>query len=291
MIKHSIFNTIRKSGLVPALSLVLLLGVSAFCKADFQSRTIADQLEANKQESAIRMVFFGTSSFLIDDGITQVLVDGFFTRRKHRFFGKVSPSEIQIMEAISNFRICKAPHLQETDGTSSSCENGNGKGLEYIIPTHGHYDHALDAPYLAAWSGSKLIGDQTVQAILEASKEYSELTLPQAQWDRVNPEKPFKNKRQKLKVLNAGAFTITLIRTKHNRNLSSGVLSGSYTKPFSFPARLWDMQQGSAYSVLIEHSDRRVLIVPSAGAIGNTLRDLEVSAEVVFLASVASDLS
>ena len=39
---------------------------------------------------------------------------------------------------------------------------------DYILVTHGHLDHALDAPYIAIKTGATIIGNETVANLARA---------------------------------------------------------------------------------------------------------------------------
>src|SRR5262245_4815717 len=85
---------------------------------------------APAQPNALRVMFLGVSTLLFDDGETQVMTDGFFSR----------PDILTV-----GFREIE-PNLGRI---SSALQRAGVSRLAAVIPLHTHYDHALDAPEVA----------------------------------------------------------------------------------------------------------------------------------------------
>ena len=99
----------------------------------------------NTNSPALRVVFLGVSTLLLDDGETAILTDGFFTRpRKLQLLGKIEPDR----ELIGR--------LLERAGISR---------LAAVIAVHSHYDHAMDSPEVAQRTGALLIGSSSTANI------------------------------------------------------------------------------------------------------------------------------
>lgn len=267
--------------------LLLLVGILSGCSAksdSFQEFVSANTLPAISANFGFEVVHFGTSSFLVDDGNSQILVDGFVTRKRHRYLGKIAPSAEAVERRIADHEICYSPKSQYEHNNHQSCRSPLGRGLELIIPTHAHYDHALDAPYFAAITGAALLTDSSIDALVDASSQYDGFQLGPAKWDIVKSrsEDIFQNVEQKIRVIYRGAFKITLIEIPHSRNISTPFVSGIIDE-INFPANLWKFKEGTSISVLIEHGNRSLLIIPSSGAIGDTFRENNIKANVVML--------
>ncbi len=91
------------------------------------------------ENGRLKVTFFGTSTLLFDDGVSQIMVDGFFSRPKTGkvAFGKIRSNEKVIRAMIAKYQLHR---------------------LKAIFVCHSHYDHALDAPLLSQLTGAKLYG-------------------------------------------------------------------------------------------------------------------------------------
>ena len=80
---------------------------------------------APAQPNALRVMYLGVSTLLFDDGETQFMTDGFFSRPDFFtvLFGEVEPNRERISGALQRAGVTR---------------------LAAIIPLHTHYDHALD---------------------------------------------------------------------------------------------------------------------------------------------------
>lgn len=250
----------------------------------FINRVLQNELPEVAKNAPFTIKFLGTTSFLLDDGHTQILLDGFLTRARHRYIHPFGPIEDHIQAAISEAGICKHPSKQWEKDNPTTCKTHKGRGLQIIIPAHGHYDHALDAPYLAAWSGATLIADESVHKILDASEAYEKLLSPSLDWNlaRKKTQYPFKDKQKTISKWRKGKFHITLIRSKHGLNPTTSLVSG-ITKTFSFPTHATTLKEGTVLTVLIQYGTRKLLFVASPGAYGSLLEDIHLDADTVFL--------
>lgn len=262
------------------LALVLIVNIAPGATAgNFENVISKNQIDVSLKNAEFRVTFLGSSSFLIDDGQTQILIDGFITRQRHRYFKKIKPSEEQILAKIEKIGICKSFHRRGERNNPKKCRSSAHGDLKLILPVHGHYDHALDAPYIAAWTGAPLFIDKAIAKIQHASEKYRGFQSEDLKW-KSNPP-PYAPTDIK-SVITKGEFTITLIKTPHDRNVTSLLVSGK-SKPFEFPARLWKMKEGTSFSVLIKRGSRSLLIVPTAGKIGSIFKDQKIEADVVML--------
>lgn len=199
----------------------------------------------------VRVTFLGVSSLLIDDGGSQILVDGFFTRpgRLATLFGKVGPDEAVIAAVL---------------------RRAHAGRIKAVIVAHGHHDHALDAATVAAGCGARLIGSETVGLLAEAANWPFELA---------RPNKAFRVDRFRITPLVSPHATCRLPTPCF---LYAGTLKG----PLSPPAHSWRYKSGVNYSYLVEHEGGlRLLVHPSAAAPDGGLKGAD--ADVVFLGAGA----
>lgn len=130
--------------------------------------------------------------------------------------------------------------------------------LAAVFVAHTHFDHALDVATLAQDPSVAVYGSSDVRAILPSGRGFTELV--------------------ERRPVTFGAFKVTAFRTEHSpRDLASGRMS----EPLATPARARAYKTGLNHAFLVQHQECRILIVPSAGPIGQTFKDAR--ADVVFL--------
>lgn len=201
------------------------------------------QPTAPEHPGDLRAVFLGVSTVLFRAGDSAVLTDGFFSRPGllRTVAGRVAPDHGLIIDALRRVGV---------------------RTLDAVIPVHSHYDHALDAPAVAALTGATVVGSpSTVNVALGYG-----LPASQIRTGSVGD------------VLNFGRFTVTLLPAEHSPN---PVARGSITRPVVPPARATAYRMGECFSVLVECDGRSLLVNGSAGFVRGGLNDHR--ADVVYL--------
>lgn len=197
----------------------------------------------------VTVTWLGITSLLFDDGETQVLVDGTFSRvplidilTQQRLYSDVAT----INYALAEYRLDR---------------------LAAIIPVHSHFDHAMDVGHVANRTSAVVLGSESTANIARGAN------VPVNQYQILAD----RESRQ------FGSFTITLIETGHAPvgPGNKAVLSGDIEEPLRQPARIASWRSGVAWSVLIEHVSGSALVQGSAGFVEDVLP--EDSADVVFL--------
>jgi len=185
------------------------------------------------ESRGVSVTFLGVSSVLISDGETSVMTDGFLTRPG-------SALRVYAGTPLSPDRAIAKRVLSRIDVDR----------LAAIFVVHSHYDHAMDAPMVAELTGAKLVGSQSTANIGRG------WGLPEERIVVVEPDKP----------MTFGAFTVTMIRSKHfPLPFGRSLLGRDITAPLTPPASAFDYLEGGSYSVLIEHPLGSTLIQGSAG--------------------------
>lgn len=202
---------------------------------------------APANSTGVTVQWFGISTLLIDDGETQILTDGFFSR----------PSLFDIL--------LKRPIEPELGMITKIISAHQIDRLAVVIPVHSHYDHAMDSGEVAKLTGATLLGSQsTAYAGLSSNLPDDRITVAKT-------NHPY----------TYGQFTITLFESKHAPLPSNAGIDGKIESIFHTPAPYTSWQLGQAYSILVEHPKGSFLVQGSAGFIPGTFKDVEVDA--VFL--------
>jgi L-ascorbate metabolism protein UlaG (beta-lactamase superfamily) len=195
------------------------------------------QLSAAEQssEDSISVRFSGTSTLLFDDGETQWMVDGWFSRPTpmQLLLGGVTPNMTAIDYGLQANKVTK---------------------LAAIFPMHSHYDHAMDSPEVAKRTGALLLGSESTANIGRG------WGLSEAQIKVVENRQSF----------NLGKFIITPIESKHfefpNPKLRERALGNpAITEPLIPPVKAFDYRLGKAYVLHVAHPKGNWIIVGSAG--------------------------
>jgi len=233
--------------------------------------------------------FYGSSSFLFDDGKSQILIDGFFSRQRYSYlWGTFSPDLQQISDMVRHTGICVGGAARQP--ASKACRDG--KRLRVIVPVHGHYDHALDAGVLALWSGADIVADPSIEAVLAASRHLSPEPFGLQHWNTPKRQIPFASPASHRHTLaDTGEFEVTLLRGDHLRVFGLLLAKGVTDPELRFPASVRDFKVGTSFNVLIEHRGKRLLIVPSAGDLGNLLTDPPKRINTLFLGIGGLDIN
>jgi L-ascorbate metabolism protein UlaG (beta-lactamase superfamily) len=176
---------------------------------------------------AVTARFLGVTTLAISDGTTTLVTDGFFTRPGllRVLAGTIAPDERTIEWALGRAQLDRAAA---------------------VFPVHSHYDHAMDAPLVAARLGAVLVGSESTANIARG------LGFPADRIRVVTPGEPMR----------FGAFEVTLLESRH---FPHGMAMGTIPAPLVPPARATAYREGGSYSVLVAHPLGTLLVQGSAG--------------------------
>lgn len=198
---------------------------------------------------AVTVIWFGVSTLLFDDGETQLLIDGFFSRPSLAdiVFGiPVESDAPQINRVIDEYRMQR---------------------LAAIIPVHSHFDHAMDIGAIANRSNASVLGSETTAQIARgAGVPDDQIIVAEA-----NTEYAF------------GRFRVTLIGSLHAPVGWGGSVpfAGTLDAPLHTPAPVSSWVEGNSYSIIVAHDQGTTLIQGSAGFLEGVLD--QIRADVVLL--------
>ncbi|MEX1364611.1 MAG: MBL fold metallo-hydrolase [Nannocystaceae bacterium] len=193
----------------------------------------------------VYVTWLGTAGVVIDDGQTRIAIDPFMSRDSlgHVLVGRPVESRAELVDRW----------LARTGGAR----------LDAVVVTHSHYDHALDAPTVAARSGAVLVGSDATLQQARASRLDSRTLVP----------------AQVGVPLHFGELTVTLRRSAHG---DPEFFSGPTPEGFEVPTSARNYRTGPVYSVLVEHPYGTLLHHGSAARRPETY-DASTRADVVLL--------
>ena len=234
---------------IVAVLLLLVVGAAAYVfyglsnRPDISAFNSLKTLTKASNGPELRATILGVSTLLLDDGTTAILTDGFFTRPNSRqlLLEKIAPDTALIEKTLQRAGITR---------------------LAAVIVNHSHYDHAMDAPEVAARTGAMLIGSESTANVGRG-------------WGL--PERQIAVHRAG-DVVTFGRFRITLLPGRH---VPSPFTGGEIAEPLKPPVRANAYLEGGSFMVLAEHGDKRILINASAGFVPDAMQGRK--ADVVFL--------
>ena len=186
--------------------------------------------------------FFGVSTLLFDDGKTQILIDGFFTRPSlsQTLFKPVYSDPKLIAQIIQDYDL---------------------KRLNAVFTSHSHYDHALDIAELGIQRPVKIIGSESSLNIARGGK------VAEAQLQLIQP----------MQSMQFGEFNVTAIPSQHTPPTAvNNDLGEIITHPLQQPARFSEFKEGHSFDYLIEHAEQKILVKASTGIVPNQLKGIKV---------------
>lgn len=204
--------------------------------------------DAEPKNGAVKVTYLGTATLLFDDGETQLMIDGFFSR----------PTLL---------KVARGRLETDTKVVDAALKKAGVERLKAVFVAHSHYDHALDAPYVAMKTKAKLHGSASTLNIGRGAG------LANEQMVLFEPGKE----------IAIGKFTVTVLKGKHSPPLKglNDDLDQTIDKPLKQPASSRDYKEGGSFDFLIRHGDGSALVQASAQYIEGALD--RVRADVYFL--------
>jgi L-ascorbate metabolism protein UlaG (beta-lactamase superfamily) len=205
--------------------------------------------EYEPHADAVTVIWLGVSTLLFDDGETQILIDGFFSR----------PSIADIVFGV--------PVESDAAQVNFILDEYQMRRLAAIIPVHSHFDHAMDIGAIANRSSASILGSQTTAQIARgAGVPEDQIVVAE-----IDSEYIF------------GNFSVRMISSNHAPIGWGGSVpfAGEIKEPLAVPAPVSAWREGKSYSIVISHAQGTTLIQGSSGFLPGALDD--VGADVVML--------
>jgi len=194
---------------------------------------------ANDSGDRVTATWLGVTTLLFDDGDTQILLDGAFTR--------LSPIQIALLRPIKS----------DIATINYALATFRMDRLAAIVPVHSHFDHAMDVGNVANRTSAVIFGSESTANIARGAA----VPVDQYQILADGETRQF------------GAFTIKLIASAHapigfnDHEYFSGIID----EPLIQPARVSEWKTGIAWSILIGHPRGTTLVQGSAGYVEGKL--------------------
>ena len=242
----------RAKQLAVMIVVVLVVGAAVLVWA-WHDRASLDNIDwsspPGQDGATLTATWLGVTTVLIDDGDTQILVDGFFSRP--------TLADGLLRRPVDNDAAKINFALYEYDIRS----------LAAIIPTHSHFDHAMDVGEIALRSKASVLGSESTANIARGAGVLE---------DQVVVATPGE-------TYTFGEFSVRLVESRHGPIgwRGSVPLAGTIDDPLSFPAPIQSMRLGKAYTIVIEHPRGTTVVQGSSGFIEGALEG--VDADVVLM--------
>jgi L-ascorbate metabolism protein UlaG (beta-lactamase superfamily) len=192
--------------------------------------------------------WLGTTSLVVTDGETTIIVDGFFSRQSILSVGlrKLEPDISRIEVGLKRAGVTEAAA---------------------VIVGHAHYDHSMDSPVVSQLTGAPLIGDESI-ANIGRGWGLNEQSIRVVDSGDMH---------------SFGAFNIKWLASAH---APPGIPNGTVKAPLKPPARFSRYKQGQVWTILINHPAAAMLIQTSAGFIPGALEDVNTDVALISLGTL-----
>ena len=191
------------------------------------------------------------TTVLVDDGVTQILIDGFFSRP--------TLADGLLRRPVDN----DAPTI------NFALHEYRMRSLAAVIPVHSHWDHAMDVGAIALRSKASIIGSESTANIARGAGVLE---------DQIVVATPGE-------IYEFGEFRVRLLESRHGPIgwRGSVPLPGTIDEPLALPAPIQAMRLGTAYTVVIEHPRGTTVVQGSSGFVEGALEGID--ADLVMLCS------
>lgn len=196
----------------------------------------------------VRITYLGTTGFLFESEVGSVLVDPYFSR-----FDRLALRVLGLPIDRDPERIAEYLTALPT-------------GIEYILVTHGHFDHLFDVPEVADRTGATVLLSRTSYFQAAAAG------LPENQMEVLSPGGTF----------GQGDLRITAYLSDHSPQLLGlHWYEGYRIQHPSSLRRVWNWKSGGVYTFLIEFGGKKVFF--SAGNENELPPDCSVSVDLAVI--------
>jgi L-ascorbate metabolism protein UlaG (beta-lactamase superfamily) len=199
--------------------------------------------------ASVTATWLGVTTLLFDDGETQILIDGFFSRP--------TLADVVLRRAVVN----------DAATINYALHEYRMRRLAAIIPVHSHFDHAMDVGAVAKRTNASILGSESTANIARGAGVPDDQIVVS----------------DKTAVYEFGEFKVRLLPSRHAPIGWRGnpPLPGVINEPLELPQPVSAWREGGSYTIVIEHPQGTTLVQGSAGFVENQAED--IAADVVML--------
>jgi L-ascorbate metabolism protein UlaG (beta-lactamase superfamily) len=245
-------------------SLYALFSTALICLAVLL-QTAAAAAEVTETRRPVKITYLGNAGWQIDDGHKIILVDPFIsefrTSEQHEQVSGDDPIITPWAEGID-------AHIRKAD---------------YILITHGHEDHMLDAPYIAKRTGAVIICHESAANIARAYGIGDSFTPSNVDVGKI--------KQQQLIVVRGGedfqldGFSLEVITSLHtalfDKRYNDGFWAGSTRPGLKAPLHESDYAEGGTLIYLLRIAGHRIFIMGSMNYIEREIDGLRPDVAII----------
>lgn len=233
-----------------AATLCGLLTASATSQTLAAQTPVASAANTPLRAGEIRLTYLGNAGWEITDGKAVVLVDPFLTQFKRWPAPGVTATAV--------------PGYDAEYGPDTALINKHVKRADYILITHGHSDHAMDAPYIANRTGASIIGHESAANLARAA------SVPDSQLITVVGGEDYEFGDFSLKVI---PNIHSALDRKHYYNNGRNI-AGTVPRGLTTPLKRGDYQEGGNIAYLLRMGGHEVLIMGSMNFVEREMQGL-----------------
>lgn len=190
------------------------------------------QGESIKKSGSISVQWLGVSGIYLHDGKTGILIDPFLSR----------PRFTQIIKGY--------PLEPNRNLIAGWLRQNLIKNTEYILVSHSHYDHIMDALEFTRQINGKLVGSRSTGNLGIGYGLKPEQIITVKPGDEISLKK----------------FKIKFLESSHSPLFTGKVpYAGAVDKPPKFPITASDYKLGTVFSFLLNHPYKKIIHHGSAG--------------------------
>jgi L-ascorbate metabolism protein UlaG (beta-lactamase superfamily) len=234
----------RALWVLAALLLVTAVALTLLWRDRVELATLGWPAPPEPADNALSVRWLGVTTILFDDGETQILIDGFFSR----------PSLFD--------GLLKRPVTNDAATINFAMHEFRMRSLAAIIPLHSHFDHAMDVGAVARRSSASVLGSESTANIARGAG------VPEDQVVVVSDGAEYE----------FGEFKVRLIESRHGPIgwRGSVPLDGTIDAPLEFPTPVQSMRVGTVWSVIVEHPQGTTLVQGGSGFVEGALEGVKV---------------
>jgi L-ascorbate metabolism protein UlaG (beta-lactamase superfamily) len=194
----------------------------------------------------VKLTYLGNAGWQIEDGRTVILVDPYLSQ-------------------FSDPRASAASSFDDTDDVevpATAQIDAHVRRADFILITHGHPDHMLDAPYIAKKTGATIIGHETAANLARASD------VPEAQLIIVRGGEDYE----------FGAFSLRVIPSLHSPLLAKHYYNrpwaGTAPRGLRAPLHASSYVEGGTLAYLLRLGGHAILVTGTMNFIEREMEGL-----------------